>query len=357
VAFDRFLNLVLRDVEEEYTVLLRVKRVLPARVTGAPTAEHAAQTSERPGLSTAAEPIANAAAVDHAMLSPGHVADHAQRVPAEAAACGGKGLASQPGHANVQTPTQSIVSGTIEAVTQEPPRTAFPDLDSQTTQQEEQLLVFRSDWRPRQLGSELFASPEKGSERSLASALTDSSAGQPSPLPPGSVQSLASALTTDSDSDEAPSGPAAEGDAALESTDVDGTSADAALHADAALLYAESFRARSDAAQLRNPEAGQSASEQGPGMDAAGNGVMRHPGAAADVGREAEPHIDQSLAKCSGGNESSARRSSGERVRWVRKQDHRRRKLRQVFVRGDSVVLVSLAEVPAAPHPLPAAVP
>jgi small nuclear ribonucleoprotein (snRNP)-like protein len=34
---------------------------------------------------------------------------------------------------------------------------------------------------------------------------------------------------------------------------------------------------------------------------------------------------------------------SCERVRWVRQQEHRRRQLRQVFVRGDSVVLVAAA--------------
>ena len=33
-----------------------------------------------------------------------------------------------------------------------------------------------------------------------------------------------------------------------------------------------------------------------------------------------------------------------ERVRWVRKQERRQRRLRQVFVRGNSIVLVSLAE-------------
>ena len=33
-----------------------------------------------------------------------------------------------------------------------------------------------------------------------------------------------------------------------------------------------------------------------------------------------------------------------ERVRWVRRQEHRQRRLRQVFVRGDSIVLVSLAK-------------
>jgi hypothetical protein len=31
-------------------------------------------------------------------------------------------------------------------------------------------------------------------------------------------------------------------------------------------------------------------------------------------------------------------------VRWVRQQEHRRRQLRQVFVRGDSVVLVAAVQ-------------
>ncbi|KAL4856350.1 Small nuclear ribonucleoprotein Sm D-like protein [Chlorella vulgaris] len=36
--------------------------------------------------------------------------------------------------------------------------------------------------------------------------------------------------------------------------------------------------------------------------------------------------------------------SGRERVRWVRQQEHRRRQLRQVFVRGDSVVLVAAVQ-------------
>ncbi len=350
VAFDRFLNLVLRDVEEEYTVLLRVKRVLPARGFVAPTPLHAAQSSEQHGLSTAAEPVAGAAATDDAMSSPGDGADDAQRMPAEGAATGAD-EATPRVHADVRTPSQSAAWVTTEPASQEPPHTAFPELNSHGAEEDEQLLVFRSDWRPRQPGAETFASPGKGSERSLASGLTDSSAGRPSPVPPGSVQSLASALTTDSDSDEAPGGPAAEGDAATKSMDADDDSAEAAQHADAALLYAESFRARAGAAQLSSREEGQTASKQGPGADA--DGAVMHPGGAADGGGGAEPRVDQRLANSPGGMESSAK-SSGERVRWVRKQDHRRRKLRQVFVCGDSVVLVSLVEISAAAHPLPA---
>lgn len=37
-----------------------------------------------------------------------------------------------------------------------------------------------------------------------------------------------------------------------------------------------------------------------------------------------------------------------ERVRWCRKQEHRRRTLHQVFVKGDNVVLVACAEAPPA---------
>ncbi len=43
------------------------------------------------------------------------------------------------------------------------------------------------------------------------------------------------------------------------------------------------------------------------------------------------------LSCCPGG-------SGRERVRWVRQQEHRQRQLRQVFVRGDSVVLVSAVQ-------------
>ncbi|PSC71977.1 U7 snRNA-associated Sm LSm11 [Micractinium conductrix] len=38
-----------------------------------------------------------------------------------------------------------------------------------------------------------------------------------------------------------------------------------------------------------------------------------------------------------------------ERVRWVRQQEHRRRQLKQVFVRGDSVVLVAAAAASGTP--------
>lgn len=44
---------------------------------------------------------------------------------------------------------------------------------------------------------------------------------------------------------------------------------------------------------------------------------------------------------------SGAGSSGLERTRWVRQQEHRRRQLRQVFVRGDSVVLVSAGPSPA----------
>ena len=355
VAFDRFLNLVLRDVEEEYTVLLRVKRVLPARgstVADGPGVE--AQTPGQPSLPADAQVMAGAASSHNAVLSRDGRADHGQRPPATAATGDGNGGATPLAHADVRTPVQSADRGPTEALPLEPPRTAFPDLNSQATAEDEQLLVFRSDWRPRQADSEMLTSPEKGSERSLASALTDSSTGRPSPGPAGSVRSLASALT-DSDADEAPcGGTAAAEDHAMESTEADDASADHAPDDDAArLLYAESFRARAVAAQLSCGQSGHTASEQGLGVEA--KGASKQLGGAADVGGVAGPQVGPCPAN-PGGDASSAQ-NSGERVRWVRKQDHRRRKLRQVFVRGDNVVLVSLVESPATLHQIPTANP
>lgn len=81
----------------------------------------------------------------------------------------------------------------------------------------------------------------------------------------------------------------------------------------------------------------------GGGSSSSGRGVkesdargVRDEGSRGDVEME-EVGVDEGRGLKVGGG-------GGDSERWVRKQDTRRRKLRQVFLRGDNVVLVTLVQ-------------
>lgn len=82
--------------------------------------------------------------------------------------------------------------------------------------------------------------------------------------------------------------------------------------------------------------------------DAAAAAACRARAAAGgDGGADSQPVADEA-ALPEGGATAAAPAAEGgagrERVRWGRKQEVRRRTLKQVFVRGDNVVMVSLVE-------------
>lgn len=126
------------------------------------------------------------------------------------------------------------------------------------------------------------------------------------------------------------------------------TSADAGVAADEGAN--EDAAPAGDAAAVSTTAGGATAAAE----DAASAGVV------AASGQSAPPDAERSGAGTAGARLAGASgreavvlqggpANGGQRVRWGRKQEVRRRTLKQVFVRGDNIVLVSLAATAGQP--------
>ena len=163
MAFDGLMNLVMRDVEEEYTVLLRIKRTMAPR----DGAEATSGTAPSAGAEHSETPVSKGPAQG------GCAAATDDKDSRCAAATDDRAKAGTPVTAGGIVTGGEASAQAASAVTAVAAGTAADGREQAADQDDAEVLIFRTDWKQGGVrGQQSPASAD--SEQSLASALSAS---------------------------------------------------------------------------------------------------------------------------------------------------------------------------------------